>query len=50
MEGGGTTGRGLYVLVQRMGAEDFYWKARMVDLDRNEKGIDIHHIFPEEMV
>ncbi|MBR0852388.1 DUF262 domain-containing protein [Bradyrhizobium diazoefficiens] len=40
--------RGLYVLLQKMGAEDFYWKARMVELDRNEKGIDIHHIFPRK--
>jgi hypothetical protein len=40
--------RGLYVLLQKMGAEDFYWKARMVDLDRNEKAIDIHHVFPRK--
>ncbi|MFM1816502.1 MAG: hypothetical protein RLZ98_3197 [Pseudomonadota bacterium] len=40
--------RGLYVLLQKLGAEDFFWKARMVDLDRNEKGIDIHHIFPRK--
>jgi hypothetical protein len=40
--------RGLYVLVQHNGAEDFFWKARMVELDRNEKGIDIHHIFPRK--
>lgn len=36
--------RGLYVLLQREGACDFFWKARMVDLDRN----DIHHIFPKK--
>jgi len=40
--------RGLYVLLQKLGAEDFFWKARMVDIDRNEKGIDIHHIFPRK--
>ncbi len=40
--------RGLYVLLQHEGAEDFFWKARMVDLDRNDKGIDIHHIFPRK--
>jgi hypothetical protein len=40
--------RGLYVLLQQQGAEDFFWKARMIDLDRNEKGIDIHHIFPRK--
>jgi hypothetical protein len=40
--------RGLYVLLQQQGAKDFYWKARMLDLDRNEKAIDIHHIFPRK--
>jgi hypothetical protein len=35
-------------LIQHRGAKDFFWKARMVDLDRNEKGIDIHHIFPKK--
>jgi hypothetical protein len=40
--------RGLYVLIQHLGAQDFFWKARMADVDRNEKGIDIHHIFPRK--
>jgi hypothetical protein len=40
--------RGLYVLLQREGAMDFFWKARMVDLDRDERNIDIHHIFPRK--
>src|SRR3954451_16081497 len=40
--------RGLYVLLQQEGAADFFWKARMLDIDRNEKGIDIHHIFPRK--
>lgn len=40
--------RGLYVLLQQQGAQDFFWKARMLDLDRNEKAIDIHHIFPRK--
>lgn len=40
--------RGLYVLLQREGARDFFWKARMVDLDRDEVGLDIHHIFPKK--
>ena len=39
--------RGLYVLLQREGSQDFFWKARMVDLDRDECKIDIHHIFPK---
>lgn len=40
--------RGLYVLLQKQGAEDFFWKAQMVEIDRNERGIDIHHIFPRK--
>jgi hypothetical protein len=40
--------RGLYVLIQHRGAQDFFWKTRMVDIDRDEKGIDIHHIFPRK--
>jgi len=38
--------RGLYVLLQREGAKDFFWKAKIVDLDNNDTNIDIHHIFP----
>lgn len=38
--------RGIYILLQREGSRDFFWKARMVDLDRDECEIDIHHIFP----
>lgn len=40
--------RGIYVLLQRQGSKDFFWKARMVDLDRDECKIDIHHIFPKD--
>ncbi|MDA1142648.1 MAG: DUF262 domain-containing protein [Planctomycetota bacterium] len=40
--------RGIYVLLQRQGSKDFFWKARMVDLDRDECKIDIHHIFPRD--
>jgi hypothetical protein len=40
--------RGIYVLLQRQGSKDFFWKARMVDLDRDEYKIDIHHIFPRD--
>ena len=40
--------RGLYILLQREGARDFFWKSRVVDLDRDEIGIDIHHIFPRD--
>lgn len=40
--------RGLYVILQRDGAQDFFWKAKMIDLDRDDCRIDIHHIFPRE--
>ncbi|MFO0675873.1 MAG: DUF262 domain-containing protein [Polyangiaceae bacterium] len=40
--------RGLYVLLQREGACDFFWKARMIDLDRDEVKLDIHHVFPKK--
>ncbi len=40
--------RGLYVLLQRKGARDFFWKARMVDLDLDDVKLDIHHIFPRK--
>jgi hypothetical protein len=38
--------RGLYVLLQREGSQDFFWKTRISDLEQDEYGIDIHHIFP----
>jgi hypothetical protein len=40
--------RGLYVLLQREGAKDFFWNARIVDLDRDDARLDIHHIFPKK--
>ena len=40
--------RGIYVLLQREGSRDFFWKAQMKDLDRDEFKIDIHHIFPRD--
>jgi hypothetical protein len=40
--------RGLYVLLQRNRARDFFWKAKMLDLDRDECSIDIHHVFPRD--
>lgn len=39
--------RGIYVLLQREGSQDLFWKVRMVDLDRDDRQIDIHHIFPK---
>lgn len=38
--------RGLYVLLQREGSKDFFWKARIDQLDHNDANLDIHHIFP----
>ncbi len=40
--------RGLYILLQAQGARDFFWKAPMIEIDRNEEGTDIHHIFPRK--
>lgn len=40
--------RGLYVLLQAEGAEDFFWKAKMSWIDQDERAIDIHHIFPRK--
>lgn len=40
--------RGLFILLQKLGAKDFFWKTRIMDIDRNERGIDIHHIFPKK--
>lgn len=39
--------KGLNVLVQREGARDFFWKARIHELDLEEIALDIHHIFPK---
>ncbi len=38
--------KGLNVLVLREGASDFFWKARIQELDQEEVALDIHHIFP----
>lgn len=40
--------RGIYTLLQREGARDFFWKSKMVNLDRDEVKLDIHHIFPKK--
>ena len=42
--------KGLNVLIQRNGAQDFFWKGNIRDLDENdweERKLDIHHIFPK---
>ena len=38
--------KGINVLVLREGAKDWFWKATIQELDVNEIGLDIHHIFP----
>lgn len=38
--------KGINVLVLREGAEDFFWKASIKELDAQEIALDIHHIFP----
>lgn len=40
--------KGLNVLVQREGSRDFFWKASIRDLDEEDVGLDIHHIFPRK--
>ncbi len=39
--------KGLNTLVLREGANDFFWKATIQELDHEEVAIDIHHIFPK---
>jgi hypothetical protein len=39
--------KGLNVLVLRQGAQDFFWKATVQELDWEEVALDIHHIFPK---
>ncbi|MBX3387988.1 MAG: hypothetical protein KF691_00890 [Phycisphaeraceae bacterium] len=43
--------KGISVLVQRNGAQDFFWKTTIRDLDESdwdECKLDIHHIFPKK--
>ncbi len=40
--------KGLNVLVLREGAQDFFWKAEIQELDDEEVALDIHHIFPQD--
>ncbi len=39
--------KGLNTLVLRDGAQDFFWKASIQELDHEEVVLDIHHIFPK---
>ncbi len=39
--------KGLNVLVLREGAQDWFWKAGIQELDTDDVALDIHHIFPK---
>lgn len=39
--------KGLSILVLREDAQDFFWKETVKQLDVEEVGLDIHHIFPK---
>jgi hypothetical protein len=39
--------KGLNMLVLRGGAADFFWKAKIQELDQEDLALDIHHIFPQ---
>lgn len=38
--------KGINVLILREGAEDFFWKGDIQELDNQDVALDIHHIFP----
>ena len=40
--------KGINVLILREGAQDWFWKAGIQELDTNEVSLDIHHIFPRK--
>lgn len=40
--------KGLHVLVLRNGCKDFFWKANIQELQAENTGIDIHHVFPKK--
>lgn len=40
--------KGLNTLVLREGAQDFFWKESVQNLDTEEVALDIHHIFPKK--
>jgi len=39
--------KGLHVLSLRNGAQDFFWKAGVQELDNMGEALDIHHLFPK---
>ncbi len=40
--------KGINMLVLREGAADFFWKAKIQELNQEEIALDIHHIFPQD--
>jgi hypothetical protein len=43
--------KGVHVLIQRLGAKDWFWKSTIRELERTdweECKLDIHHIFPKD--
>ncbi len=38
--------KGIHVLLLRDGAQDWFWKASIKELDADDVALDIHHIFP----
>lgn len=40
--------KGLNILVLREGAQDFFWKTSIQDLDTEDVSLDVHHIFPQD--
>lgn len=40
--------KGLNTLILREGAQDFFWKESIQNLDVEEVALDIHHIFPKK--
>ncbi len=40
--------KAINVLVLREGAQDWFWKSTIRDLDTDEIALDIHHIFPRD--
>lgn len=39
--------KAINTLVLRQGAQDFFWKGSVQELDLNDLSLDIHHIFPK---
>lgn len=39
--------KGINMLILREGAADFFWKAKIQELDQEDIALDIHHIFPQ---